>query len=94
MKLEPYPLQNTIKKGYIFHKNKFKVYKLCKEAGIRFGITHFFNQHQQDTGYYLHDFSRNYRDSVVGEFHNRNLDLLFDICGWLNWRDKNDNNSS
>lgn len=93
MKLEPYLLKNIIKKGYIFHRNKFKVYKRCDAVGIRFGITYRYDERHKDTVYYLHDFSREYRESVVGMFYHNNLDLLLDICSWLNWRD-NDNNSS
>lgn len=78
------------KKGFVFCRNKFLANRLCKKSKIRFGITYYFNRRLQDTAYYLHDFSREYRDSVVGEFHNKNLDLLLDICSWLNWREDNE----
>ena len=89
MELEKYLKKNIIKKGFIFHKNKFIACQLCKKDGIKFGVTYHFNKRLQDTVYYLHDFSRDYRDSVVGKFYNRNLDLLLDVCSWLNWREKN-----
>ncbi len=82
------------KKRFALSRNKFTAYKLCKKAEIRFGITYYFNERLQDTAYYLHDFSREYRESVIGEFHNRNLDLVLDICSWLNWREDNDYSSS
>ncbi len=90
MELEKYLEKNTTKKGFVFCRNKFKAYQLCKEDGIKFGITYYFNEKLQDTSYYLHDFSRDYRHSVIGKFYNRNLDLLLDICSWLNWRESNE----
>ncbi len=77
------------KRGFVFCRNKFKAHKLANKANIRFGITYYFNERLQDTAYYLHDFSRAYRDSVVSEFHNKNLNILLDICSWLNWREDN-----
>jgi len=91
MKLEKYLKKNMLKRDFVFCRNKFEACRLCRKYDIRFGITYYFNERLQDTVYYLHDFSRWYVDSVVGEFHNRNLDLLFDICSWLNWREDNDN---
>ncbi len=90
MKLEPYQKKNMRKKGFTFYRSKFLACRFCKKYNIRYGITYYFNKRLQDTTYYLHDFSRDYRDSVVGEFYNRNLDLLLDICSWLNWREDNE----
>lgn len=94
MVLEKYQEKNMRRKEFVFCRNKFICCKRCKKNGIKFGITYHFNEKLQDTCYYLHDFSREYRDSVVGEFYNRNLDLLFDICSWLNWREENDHSGS
>jgi len=82
--------ENMKKRGCIFYKNKFEAYRLSLENNVRFSITYYFNERLKDTSYYLHDFSREYRHSVVGKFYNRNLDLLLDICSWLNWREDND----